>query len=152
MNYISNVLMMYVSDNYIVWESCLGLRDLFAKDIDVRYRFLTQVIVLSSTETMTKCHFFSNKKQGLHRTQKLQQCTNRKNNLKICELAKAGSSSWSIQLVRQAGPSRWSAQLVHPAGPSSWSVQLMYPADQSNWSVQLVHPANPQFSWSPPLA
>ena len=60
--------------------------------------------------------------KGLRWTQKVRQCTNWKENLRICELAKASNrKNWSIQLVRSAGLFKWSVQLVCPAGPSSWS-------------------------------
>ena len=81
------------------------------------------------------------KKQGLRRTRKLRQCTNWKDNLRICELAKASNKkNWSVQLVRPAGSSSWSVQMVCPAGLSSWSVQLVCPAGPSSWSIQLVCP------------
>ena len=83
-------------------------------------------------------------KQGLRRTRKLRQCTNWKENLRICELAKASNKkNWSVQLVRPAGSSSWYVQLVRPAGPSSGSVQLVHPAGPSSWFVQLVQLADP---------
>ena len=87
-------------------------------------------------------------KQGLRRTWKLRQCTNWKENLRICELAKASNKeNWSVQLIRPADPSSWFVQLIRPADPSSWSVQLICPVGLSSWSVQLVHPAGTS-SWS----
>ena len=78
-------------------------------------------------------------KQGLRRTRNLRQCTNWKENLRICELAQASNKkNWSVHLVCQDGPSRWSVSLVRLAGPSCWSVSLVRSAGPSSWSVQLV--------------
>ena len=64
----------------------------------------------------------TNTQQGLHRTRKLQQCTNLKGNLWICELAKASNkNNWSVQQVCKAGPSSGSVKLVRSAGLFSWS-------------------------------
>ena len=88
--------------------------------------------------------FYEDTKQGLRRTRKLRQCTNWKNNLPICELAKASNKkNWSVQLVCPAGSSSWYVQLVCPAGPYSWSVQLVCPAGLSSWFIQLAKLADP---------
>ena len=83
-------------------------------------------------------------KQGLRRTQKLQQCTNSERkifeyaNLARLQINRTGPSSSSVQLVCPASPSNCFIQLVHPAGLYSWSVQLVYPSGLSSWYSKLV--------------
>ena len=97
-----------------------------------------------SKQTQHNNNRFIYRKQGLRRTQKLRQCTNWKENLRVCKLAKASNKKkWSVQLVHLAGLSSWSVQLVLPASSSSWFIQLVRPAGLSSWSAKLVCPAGP---------
>ena len=61
-------------------------------------------VVSKITSTGLYWYIFDYIKQGLRRTRKLRQCTNWKENLRICELAKASNKkNWSVQLVHPAG-------------------------------------------------
>ena len=85
---------------YKCQSQCLSLKGTVRK----KKYFLFLIALLDFSPIKTE--------QGLRRTRKLRQCTNWKENLRICELAKASNKK------------NWSFQLVCPAGPSSWSVQL----------------------------
>ena len=71
--------------------------------------------------------FDRHEKQGLCRTRKLRQCTNLKENLRICELAKASNrNNWSVQLVCLAGPFSWPVQQVCPVGLTSRPIYTLH--------------------------